>query len=347
MIQRVIDEDTWKRYVEPELVHGKVVTFTNGPKTIEVYQDETGIYAQVIAPQAGALVKVKEGVLAQIKAAYSMPVNPAPSEHLTTEPTGKYKTFPGDGFAVTEMTGERLTMVHHTADTDGKNPHLTMENAHVLTLQDLFAKSIREANPKEADKRKVNDRLLKDYKIPSVDNLNFYPAPESKGRKKGATDTVHASMPLSGYIAFVVHALEVGGVRPEYGARIQQLADAIAAHKGLDTTKLFLRVGMDERVFIRAVMAIDALMPTGSKLPLTARVRGTLGRWWTVEGNTDPVPYLPAAEVTVTPAPKDPSLVRAGDNTRGYVRLETDYAAGYFKEVADAVNTFTIPDDGQ
>ncbi len=297
VIRRVISDQDWD-----DRVTGGVA----GGKTVAIWHDQSGNRFLIRQGAAGlefkafsAADKAYKALDAETTAKMKANASLTPS-HLREQATFDKKESPGKGFTVTEFANEPLSLVHHTASTGADaNPHLTMENAHVLAIKDLGNPTKRDVASKATeDKSTINDRLLADYKTPAVDNLNFYPA-ETDAAKADEQVSLHR------YVAFIVKALEVSDVPREFGARIATFADEMGINHKLDPAQLFLRVGMDDAALIRAVLVIDNQLPPAHKLAIDAETRLVFSKWWTIVGNPEPVPYLPA------PTPKEKEQVNA------------------------------------
>ncbi len=345
MIRRQIDDDTWKRRVEPALAQGLEVKIEKGGKTVLLNMDHGFMYFKADA-DGSEWAELKPHHLAPLKAQYDL-VDAPLAQHLQDDPSFKHKENKGKEFIVTEFADQPLSMVHHTQNKDGSNSHLTVENAHILAIKDLMNPAKRDVTSKSGqDKGTINERLLEDYDVADVDNMNFYEQPKRKGaKKKGDQDDFHLSMPLSQYLAFVVGALDKAGVRAEYGERMMTMADRMASDKKLKTTELFLRVGMDESAFVRSVLVIDDVLAAADKLNIPNEARDTFAKWWKVDDNEDPVPYLPEPTKDNTPAAQRP-LLRSGTSMKdgtSFATVEKAYLNEFFLAFATAVNTFAPP----
>lgn len=350
VIRRQIDDTTWQRRVQPVLRQGRTVTVTDGAETKSMYFEDGKLF---LVTAAGIKTRVTGANVAAIRAGHDFVPDDLP-EHLTKKATTELSESRGEGFKVTELAGEPLSLVHHTVSDDGTNAHLTMENAHAVALYDATSSTWGDVRSKIGeDKRTINNRLGVDYRIPAIDNLNFYPREKPTGSKKKApTQALHEDLSLRAYLQFVVHAFDRCGVRREYGERMIQMAQEMAARKQLDLTTVFMRVGMDESSFIRAVLAIDArIVESGATgLVLAAADRDPFARWWNSTGNDDGVPYLhDLAQDGSTDPTKPPVLalrpwVREGTTApsgTSYSSLETAYARAHAPAFITAVTTWT------
>jgi hypothetical protein len=350
VIRRQIDDPTWQRRIQPVLRQGRTVTVRDAGGVKSLYFDGPKLFLQAAD---GTTTRIMAANLPQMRNTHDFVPEDLP-EHLTTDPTDVLSESTGDGFTVNEFAGEPLSLVHHTVSDDGTNAHLTMENAHAVALYDATSTTWGDVRSKVGeDKKTINNRLGADYSIPAIDNFNFYPREKpSGGKKPRATQPLHEAMPLRRYLDFIVHAFDRCGVRREYGERMIQMAEAMAARTALDLTTVFMRVGMDESSFIRAVLAIDArLVSSGATgLVLAAADRDPFEKWWTTTANDEPVPYLHdlSALRTTDPAAAPPLAarpwVREGTTAPSgttYASLETAYTKAHAPAFIAAVNTWT------
>lgn len=294
-------------------------------------------------------VEITAATVAAFRAQHDFVPDDLPA-HLTTPPTYAEHVAPGKGFKVTEFPGEPMSLVHHTVSDDGSNAHLTMENAHALALYDATSTRGDVSSKVGEDKATINKRLGADYGIPGIDNLNFYAKPDGK---KKATDPLQEALPLYGYLQFIVHAFDRCGLPKQYGERMMAMATTMADRKKLDLRALFMRVGMDESSFIRAVLAIDNRLTTSGAtgLALDVTAREPFEKWWTTKSNDEPVPYLPdlsadgkpertAAEDSLAGRPWVREGTTAPSGTT-YSSLETAYTSHHAAAYLAAVNTWT------
>ena len=343
-VRREIDERAWTNEVLPKLNAGEMVTVRGATNVFVLRMTEGQLQAK--SAGKGEFKNVTGKGLAQLKLNCSLDTPGAVLE----EPTFDQKANPGQGFTVTEFQNEPLSLVHHTVSTgDDPNPHLTVENAHVLVAEDLLSanSATRDVRSKAGeDKSTINDALAGEYGVGSVDNLNFYQPEKPKGGKTAKNakwakadekKTDYERLPLSAYLDFVAHALTVGGAPKEYGEKMKTFAGEMAREKHLDMSQLFLRSGMDEPALVRAVLIIDSVLPTGHKLGIDGSIRHVFERWWNVDGNEPKVPYLPAPE-----ALDGPAIVRSGtqyENTT-FSKLEVQYSQKFFSKFVDAIDAF-------
>jgi hypothetical protein len=339
-IRRVITDKEWTDEVTPRLDRGATVTVWKDGEPFQIRMEGDKVQMFVVSLQE--FKTINAGQIAKVKAVSTL----APA-HVTAEPAYTPKPTSGPGFTVTEFPNEPLSMVHHTESTGAeKQPHLTVENAHVLAFEDLFNSTTRDVRPKaDLDKGKIKTEMAKTFGVADVDNLNFYqsednsPNQKQKNKKhvKEADKTPHERLPLSGYLAFLSHALTVGGAPAAYGQKITSFAERMAADKKLDTAQLFMRAGMDEPAFVRAVLIIDSQLPGGHKLAISVPTRKVFEKWWNIAGNDPKVPYLPP------PEKKDgPATLRSGmqHGTSSFSKIEIDYCQEHFEEFVTAINAF-------
>ncbi len=334
IIRRVISDEQWTDEVTPNLDRGATVTVWRGGEAFLIRKD--GDDLMIKPTHAPDFIKLTDAQLKKMKTACTLT-----PEHLSKKPTFTAKPNKGEGFTVTEFEKEPLSLVHHTESSgQEKNAHLTVENAHVLAFEDLFSSPERDVRSKaDLDKSKINTALTKTFGVGSVDNLNFYePAKASKKPVKEKDKGPHDRLPLSGYLAFVAHALAIGGAPPQYGERIIAFANQMAADKKLDPSQLFMRVGMDEPAFVRAVLIIDSVLPTGSKLAISPETHKLFEKWWNVADNEGRVPYLPAPD-----AKEGDPLLRSGMQykSESFSVIEVRYCEAHFAEFVKAINDFT------
>jgi hypothetical protein len=332
VVRRLITDDQWQNQVVPKLGPDRPVTLWKDEEPIAL----TKAGDKIVAATPTGKVTITDEKLALVKARWSL-VPP----HLTVEPAfdAVAKEDKDKGLKVTELAGERMSMVHHTESTGAeKNAHLTVENAHVLAFQDLFGAPRGDVREKaKLDKAKINT-ALSTHGVGTVDNLNFYSPAKPAKRGAKAESSPHEQLPLSRYLAFVAHALEVGGAPPEYGQRMLQLASRLAETKKLDPSQLFLRADMDETAFVRAVLIIDSVLPDGQKLPIPDQTRQVFAKWWTVKDNPDKVPFLPPPD-----APDGEATVKSGTQYKdtSFSKIEGEYCRAHFGALVTAVNAFT------
>lgn len=333
VIRRQITDEEWGQRIAPRLHHGGTVIVRFKGKVLQLEPGESDQLPKARVVGAAKARQLKSDEVNRLKAeGHLLP------EHLREgEPSYTPTVSSGGTFEVTSFEGERLSFVHHTVSTSGDDPHLTIENAHVLAFKDLFEGDERDVRDKAPLKKPdINAQLRTQYQVAEVDNLNFYKLPSTgkKGPKHKRTgkQTPHEQLPLANYLTFIVRALEAGGAPVEYGERIQALAGRMASDKKLDTSELFLRPDMDERAFIRAVLVIDSVLPNDRKLPIPDDVRRIFAHWWSLEGNEEPVPYLPAS------TDEDAPLVREG--SLEFRKAQSTYLTTYFPVFVDAVNQF-------
>ena len=335
IIRRVISDDDWNNNVIARIAEaGREVPVWVGDKTWLVRTGNNG--NEVYDPNLRYWGAVEDEV-ASLKANGELLAPQLRREPTYVENPSKAKTF-----TVTEFANEPLSLVHHTMNNDKSDPHLTVENAHVLAVQDILspAGSPHDARSKaKLDKSTVNDAIM-EHGAWAVDNLNFYgPSREVPREDKAKTD--HERMPLSRYLAFIVRALEVGGAPAEYGQRIVGYADELATRKKLVPSQLFMRAEMDEPAFVRAVFIIDSCLPSGRGLTIDQGVREVFAQYWQAQGRDEA--YLPEPDDEFSSEPRRPlTMLRAGMpfGKDSYSAIEGRYARKYFKDLVKAVNAF-------
>ena len=349
VIRRTIDDTTWQRQIRPVLSQKRTVTVREGTVEKVLYLEGKTLYLQ----SGSEKVKIaSKEALADLRKDHEFVPEDLP-EHVTKKATDALTVSPGTGFKVSEFAAEPLSLVHHTANDDGSNAHLTMENAHVLALHDATSTLGDVSSKVGQDKATINKRLGDDYSIPSIDNLNFYPGQKPKGaKKKSGGDPLHEEMSLQRYLKFIVSAFDQCGIPGDYGKRMMAMAQEMAKKKSLDLTTLYMRVGMDESSFIRAALAIDARLKTSgaSVLELDESVRAPFARWWTTEGNDSAVPYLRDLSTAGRPDSAGPpplaerAWVREGTTAQSgttYSSLDTAYTKLHAPAFITAVNKWT------
>ena len=346
VIRREIAEGTWTNDVVPKLDNGVTVTVWGEAGAIVLRKVDGVLQAKLAA--GGKFTTLSDEAQAKMKAKASL--TPA---HVSKTATHVKNINQGNGFEVTEFANEPLSMVHHTGTTKGedKNPHLTVENAHVLAAQDLLDPNskTRDVRSKAAlNKTTIKQALFDDYGLPPVDNLNFYPPEATKGaakkpgnwkaKEEEAEANPYEQLSMERYLQFLAEALSKGGAAPEFGAKIIAFSKTMGDEKKLDPAQLFLRVGMDESELVRAVLIIDGLLPAGSKLAISAPTRKVFEKWWNVTGNDPKVPYLPPPDSKAGDA-----TLRSGNphGNETWGVIEGRYCREAFAEFVRAINAFT------
>ena len=343
IIRRVISEDEWKNRIGPVVKAEKEFTIWQGPQGIVLRLHAKKLQWKNVGTSDDFFADLSATEVAALKADSTLL-----PEHLGTPatfnakrsdevPMGAKKPDKAPEFVVTEFADEPLSLVHHTTGT-GKdpNPHLTVENAHVAAFKDLFDPNTRDVKSKaKEDKGTINTRLTTEHGVGSVDNLNFFPAPSKKG--KANLDGMHSDMSLADYLTFLVNALREGGAPREYGERIMQMSTQMAAAKELDMSQMFMRVDMDEKAFVRAVLIIDGQLPAGKKLAIPEPIRKTFARWW----NQGSSPLLPEPDVPIDDV-KETDWVASGKmgKTESYSVIEGKLAKRHFAEVSRAAKNY-------
>ncbi len=119
----------------------------------------------------------------------------------------------------------------------------------------------------------------------------------------------------------------------------------MARRKKLVPTQLFLRVGMDEPAFVRAVFIIDSFLPARRRLDIDDSVRKVFAEYWSVGGRD--APALPEPDKELSDTPREPlTMLRAGmqfGKSDSYSSIEIRYARKYFPVLVKAINDF-VPD---
>jgi len=352
VIRRVISDDEWKDRIGPVVKADKEFIIWQGTQGIVLRMNEVDVKGKFQKRLQYKNVGTSDDYFADVTKTdvdgFKADSTLLP-EHLAKAatfdakrsddiPIGGKKPEKAPEFVVTEFANEPLSLVHHTIGTaKEKNPHLTVENAHVAAVKDLFDPKTRDVKSKAAeDKGTINARLNTAHGVGSVDNLNFFPAPSKKG--KTDLDGLHGGLSLADYLTFLSNALKEGGLPVEYGTRITQMATQMASLQRLDMSQMFMRVDMDEKAFVRAVLIIDSVL--SKKLAIPDVVRKTFARWWDQGAS----PMLPEPEMAIDDV-KETDWVASGKmgKTESYSVIEGKLAKRHFAAVSAAAKSYPPP----
>lgn len=228
--------------------------------------------------------------------------------------------------------------------------HLTVENAHLLLMDELAKnKTAAYIDKRNMDKPGIEKELGKRGMNP-VDNLNFYPPAAQQGptalpatqiapgrlteepEHPGGAE-VDQNLSLQQYLTFIQRALDsIADVPPAYGAKILVTATHMQTLTGWDPAQMFLRKGSgDHRHLTRAVMAMHHNgMVNG--LVLEDETKWAFARYSRSE------PELPAT-VVAEPTEWVAKASLAKDGTH-YNELESRYVNAYSPKIIGAIRAF-------